>query len=101
MGLPVNIDKKVGAMTVLHNYLLINNDRSYLPPGVADIINGRDEGGQNGIRCQEAGLPQAEATQHQNWESTASAVRNVFVEYFSGTVPWQQEMLARKRPTLP
>jgi hypothetical protein len=103
MGLPVNIERKVGAMTVLHNYLLINHDRSYLPPGVADMINGSDEGGQNGIWRQEAGLPQAEATQQRNWEATASAVRNVFVEYFNGpgTVPWQQEMLARKRPTLP
>lgn len=48
---------------VLHNHLLINNDRSYLPPGVVEMINGSGEGVQNGIWRQEAGIPKAEVTQ--------------------------------------
>ena len=61
IGIPDNIETIIAATTVLHNYLLVHNDRTYLPRGAADTIFGEGEGPLGNWR--EGGeLPQAPST---------------------------------------
>ena len=101
MGKPQNIEIKVAAMTVLHNYLLISNDDTYLPPGTADMINGTREAGVLGRWRAAAGvqqLPQAEPTPVRNFTAEAAATREALTEYFSneGAVDWQYDHINRR-----
>lgn len=101
MGKPANIENKVAAMTVLHNYLLINNDDTYLPPGTADMVTGGREAGDLGRWRAVAGsehLPQAGATAIRNFTAVAAAARDSFTEYFSteGAVDWQYDHINRR-----
>lgn len=98
IGNPNNISNIVSATTVLHNYLLINNDRTYLPQGAADTIFGGGVAARGNWRMQDADLPRAAATGARNYPASASAARQAFVEYFTneGEVAWQFDYVNRR-----
>lgn len=98
IGKPDNISAIVSATTVLHNYLLINNDRTYLPQGAADTIYGGGEAARGNWRAEDAQLPQAAAVSTRNFPAAAGLARQSFVEYFinEGAVPWQYDYINRR-----
>lgn len=98
IGKPDNISTIVSATTVLHNYLLVNNDQTYLPQGAADTIFGGGEAARGNWRVNDAQLPQAAATGIRNFPAVAAAARQGFVEYFvnEGQVPWQYDYVNRR-----
>lgn len=98
LGDPKNIEMMVGACTVLHNYLLINNDRTYLPGGSADAIFGEGEGAQGQWRAAGEGLQQAPGTNVRNYTMVASETREEFRDYFmaEGAVAWQYDHVKRR-----
>lgn len=95
---PKKVEVMVGACTVLHNYLLINNDRTYLPRGTADAIFGEGEGAQGQWRAAGEGLHQAPGTAVRNYTMAASQTREQFMDYFmaEGAVPWQFDHVTRR-----
>lgn len=99
IGKPENIQTLISATTVLHNFLLIQNDRTYLPQGVADTIFGGGEGNRGNWRLGNNDLPQAVATAARNFPARASAARQAFADYFihQGAVPWQLEYIHRRQ----
>lgn len=97
IGNPENIQCMVAATTVLHNYLCINNDPTYLPAGAADTIYGGGEGGHGRWRAGPA-LPQAPGTPARNHTMDAANARLAFTEYFvnEGAVEWQFDYVNRR-----
>ena len=87
----------VAACCALHNYLRINNDQSYLPPGSVDAICGRDDGTRGYWRGETQQWQQAPPTSTRNSTILASEARVAFTEYFNheGTVPWQRDCIYR------
>lgn len=99
MGKADNIEMKVAAMTILHNYLLISNDDTYLPPGSADIIQGGRDAGELGRWRAEADiLPQADHNPARNFTGEAANIRQSLTQYFSneGAVDWQYDHINRR-----
>lgn len=98
IGKPENICTIIAATTVLHNFLLITNDRTYLPQGAADTIYGGGEAARGNWRAENAGLPQAPPAAARNFPAAANNARQAFVEYFvgEGQVPWQYDHVNRR-----
>lgn len=97
IGKPSNITSLIAATTVLHNYLLINHDKTYLPAGTADAIYGEGEGTRGQWRVQEDGLNQPLITNARNFTVAAAAARQLFVDYVNGPgrVTWQLDHVNR------
>ena len=98
LGDPKNIQMAVAATTVLHNYLLISHDRTYLPRGSVDAIFGGGEGAPGQWRAAGELLHQAPGTIVRNYTMAASQAREEFRDYFigPGAVPWQYDHINRR-----
>ena len=98
IGDPKNIEKMVAAACVLHNYLCIHNDRTYLPPGPVDAIYGEGDNAQGQWRAERNILPQAAPTAASNHTLSAANARTAFTEYFmnEGAVDWQNDYIHRR-----
>ena len=98
VGDPKNIEQMIAATCVLHNYLCINNDRTYLPPGSVDAIYGQGDGNPGYWRTEGNMLPQAAPTAARNHTANAANARAEFTDYFcnEGAVEWQYEHIHRR-----
>lgn len=99
IGKVENIETLISACCVLHNYLLINNDNTYLPPGSVDSISGREESNDGYWRANAGVWPQAPTTNARNATLAASQARTDFTNYFvseEGALPWQYDYITRR-----
>ena len=98
IGNPDNIEKMIAATTVLHNFLMTTNDKTYLPPGAADTIYGDGEAAAGKWRAHDINLPQAPAKAARNYPAQAAAARQQFLEHLNneGAVVWQYDHINRR-----
>lgn len=98
IGKVENIETLIAACCVLHNYLLINNDNTYLPPGSVDTISGRGEGHPGYWRADEDRWQPAPPTNARNPTIAAAQSRAEFTNYFvnEGALPWQFDYINRR-----
>ena len=91
------MEKLVAACCVLHNYLRIRNDATYLPPGSVDAICGDGDGARGHWRGDAPQWQQAPPTACRNSTVVASEARVSLTQYFSneGALPWQDDYIRK------